>query len=280
MKRIAAFLLAFGLMTLALRAQPIPTAPQTLRTVITATETGTITKVETPRQVIADVQYRGYRSPAGGNGQGRCVALLGAPFTQIRNVEFISGDDDALSITGDSHGTIVCGVDFTVADWRESKALCAYTNPNHSNQPGPVYTAADGYAAQFIGCKLQGSGSAARMVGGVWQFIDCDIYVSALAGLDVMDVRLNLIECRFHTIPKPDAWGWWYRDIGPCPIRVTALRDGKQSATNLKSSIFTRGCTLDGKPVATADLLRRYNATLGYDGPGSVPAACVRKTPN
>lgn len=271
MKRIAAFLLAFGAMTYAIAQQPTLLPPETLRTNITATVDGTLLAITQPRQNVADLALRGFK---GTTYNGRCLAVL-APFTRVWNCSFVAGDDDSLSLWGDAHGSVVIGCEFIVEDWKNAHGICC-----GADGVQPNFGAADGYAGQFIGCKIEGSHGAGRLRGGVWHFVDCDIHISSLYGLDCMDAKANFIGCRFITRPKPDGAPYWYRDIGPCPIRVTAIKNGLQSATNLKSAIFSSGCTLDGKPVTTADLLRRFNPTLGYDGPGSVPKSCFRVAPN
>lgn len=243
---------------------------------IIATQDGNLLFTNTPRSVVADAELHGFK---GTTRNGRCL-VVNAPFCRLWNLRLVSGDDDALNIIGDSHGTVCVGVVFQVEDWTDSHGLIAYTTPVDSNKPWKIYGAADGYAAQFIGCRFEGSHGAGRLSAGVWNFVDCTICVSALYGFECEDAKVNFIGCRFVTRAKPDAAPWWYAPGNACPIRVTAIKDGKQSATNLRSSIYTRDCTLDGKPVDGPGLCRRFNAKTGYDGSNSVPESCYRKTPN
>jgi hypothetical protein len=241
-------------------------------TLETAQVDGTMVKIDQPQAILADKAYKGYRNPAAepGKGQGRCVAILSAPFTKMWNVDFIAGDDDALSIDGDCHGTVIANCAFTPDEWTESKGLICYTNPGGAEKAGPVYKADAGYAGQIIGCRLQGSHTAARIADGIWNLFDNEIWISSLAGLDLMGARCNIVGNRFRTMPQPTGAPYWYPAQTMIPVRVSGVA---QRTTLIRSSLFFAGNTLDGKPIDGPGLCRRI-------GGAPVPSYVFRTTPN
>lgn len=243
-----------------------------------------------PDRVIADAAYYGY---AGRGLNGRGLLLINAPRASLWNLTFNPGNDDSCCIVGDCRGTVISHCIFPVtypAPNTQSKALICYTHPSASNRQGPIYGAADGYAATFNHCDFRGGN--VRMVGGVWQFNHCKFSIGALYAIEAMDAKINLVNCDFYTLPKPANWGYWHqRGVDglpdPCGIRVTALVDGKQAASPINSRLYIANCRLDGKSIDGPSLCRRFpNAAdvragfTSYAGKGSVPATVFLKTPN
>lgn len=231
---------------------------------------GTMLATKAPGQTIADVELIPFDGP---NGRG---VVLGHPWSTLTNARILSIGDDGCSLWGDAHGSLVNGVTIEPAAFaKPSKGFVCGAN---AGTPQPSYSLSVGGAGTIRNTSVKAT-IPFRMSGGVWTIVNSDIWIGPFCGIDAMDARLNLIDVRFHTWQGPlPGVTYGYLPHGACPIRVSSIRDGVRSGKYLKSAIFTRGCSLDGKPVATADLLRRFNPVGGYDGPGTVPASVVRKT--
>lgn len=284
--------------------QPQPQAPAAdvtldavkpaAKKVFTATKTGNMLNVTTPGQTISNAVFVGYTDPraAIGTGQGRGVMVF-APHTTIENCKFIPGDDDPLGFLGDCHGSLVINCDFEVGDRRlgQDKGIIVYTDASSSAKIGPTFGYDDGYAVEYRNCRFK---SSPRLSAGVTVFRDCEFVVNALHGINLMDGKINLINCRFVEIDKPADASYWYQADGSCPIRIGGA-DARDRSKNLKSKIYAAGCTIekrlsDGtvvnrRAVTAQQLCRRHAAPdakpgfRAYQGPGSVPAKCFRKTP-
>lgn len=148
-----------------------------------------------------------------------------------------------------------------------------------SGTPQPDIGADQGYAATFIRCKIAGCYGNPRCSGGVYVFRDCDIDVTALGGAILMAAKVNFINCRFRTFPKPPDAPYWYRDIGPAPIVVSG-RDaaGNRNEYPAPDTIYIENCTINGRPATPAELCA-LSGPKGYQELGSVPPSVFRKTP-
>ena len=286
MRRLTAFILV-GLFTAAALAQrePLALVPVASDRAVTLDDVkpsafvpwvahadGTMLATTAPGQTIADVELIPFDGP---NGRG--VALM-HPWSTIQNVRILSIGDDGISIRNDAHGSLVNGV--TIEPAAFAKPSKGFVCGADFGTPQPAYPLSVGGAGTIRNTSVKAT-IPFRMSGGVWTLQNCDIWIGPWCGIDAIDAKLNLIDVRFHTWPGLlPGRGMPYGPLGPCPIRVQSLKNGVQSGKNLKSAIFTQGCSIDGKPVATADLLRRFNPVGGYDGLGTVPASVVRKTMN
>jgi hypothetical protein len=198
----------------------------------------------------------------------------------VLNCECEPSDDDALCLAGDCHGSVVVGYEQRVQDWtRWNHGVVAYTGQETGTAFQPLIGQPDGYAGQFIRCDVTSTQPPFRVMGGVWQLIDCDITISPIAGIDAVDAQVNLIGCRFHSMPAPANPPYGYLPSGPCPIRVQSIgKDGAQRPMVGRCRIWSANCSLDGVPMTTNDLCRMF-ADNGYAGAGS-GAAAIRRTPN
>lgn len=228
-------------------------------------------KVTEPGKVFDNTEYVGVQT----GDQGRGLVLLNAPHTTVHGDCFTPGTDDALCLHGDCRGTLVSNCLFPLRYFgtnNPSKALIGYT-AQASNEIGPTYGAADGYAGSFYRPVFKGG--AIRLSSGVWQFIEPEITINALYGIDLTAGRINLINPRFLTMPQPPEASYWYQNGDPCGIRVAG-----------NSKLYIVGATLDGQPISGRDLCRRYPTDADrkagrtqYGLPGSVPATAFTKGP-
>lgn len=241
--------------------------------VITETADRTAVEVRTSGTTLSNLVVQG--APT---SNGRGITIMGAKNVRVLNVECKPSGDDAFGGWGEFRGLVVIGYQQHQGDW--SQWNHGVVLGNEPGQPQPNWGIADGYAATFYDCWFEASMVPIRSEGGVYQAFNCDIVVSPLGGIDARDARWNLVNCRFRTMPSDAKPPYGYNATGPCPIRVQSRTPTDSQAAKVgKTRIYSAGCTLDGRPVTTAELCRLFNYKTGYLGPGSASGA-IRKTPN
>lgn len=271
---------------------------QPLREIVVAPNGGI--KVQQPGTTMQHVEVRGYTGP-GVDGRG---VVVFAPKTTLIDFLGISGNDDTINLVGDTRGFI--GLKGHCAGGAGSKSLVAYTNATASNQSGPIYGAADGYAGRFIDYYFEGG---VRLNGGVYGFERCRFDIAALGAVQAMGLtKANFTDCEWIAVTeRHPAWPYWYQGGDACGVRVTALVDGKQAASPIQARLYFANCRLRtfatwadyaawkaGREVkhtvVAADgpmLCRRWPTAsdlkagrTAYGLKGGVPASVFRSTPN
>lgn len=232
------------------------------QTTLVATKNGNLLSIKGKNRVIADAVFYSYPGPG---MDGRGLVLIDAPRASLWNLVFHAGNDDSLCIAGDCRGTVA--VNGQCLGPLGSKSLIAYTN-KESNRPGPIYGAAEGYAATFIRYRFD---AAVRIKDGVYNFQNCTFVIGALGSVFAPNLRANFIGCDWYAVTeKPPEAGYWYHrnpdgSLDPCAVRVEGLIDGKQAPGPLNSRLYFANCRLH--TFATWSDLRHFQAGDGVPHP-------------
>lgn len=131
-------------------------------------------------------------------------------------------------------------------------------------------------ATVFRRCSFKGLSRVPDLNGGVHFFYDCDFTIAALGGPRLAGARAAFYNCRFHTIPQPPGTSYWYSGGIPWPIVVTpwpgSLGLGiPADADPLPECVWTQGCSLDGVPKSTRELV--WDWVVVADGTAPVQPA-------
>lgn len=240
-----------------------------------AVVSGTMHTVNGSRAVVTDMDFTGFTDDPPGS-DGRILVLNNAPGSIVHNCIFRPGDDDSLTIYGDSRGTVVSNCQTIVTDYETSLHNTLLSNGSTIAGGGSDTTerlGADvGYAGTFVQCTFQGSN---RVTGGVWNFIDCEIEVGALYGVDAYGASINFIRCNFVTISQPGSAPYWYNVSGACPVRISEYTGG----LGIDTKVYFKDCTLNDVAKTGQELCRLYDAEDGYTAAGLVPLRHIVTSP-
>lgn len=192
------------------------------------------------------------------NGRGIVVA---APKCDISNLTIYTGDDDSIAIHNDCRGTNISNVDILTENYaKPGKGICL------GSGVAPRLGAKEGFAATLTRCRTRVQYGGVRVKYGIYNLFDCDIWLSALSGIECGDGIMNLIDVRFYLMDKPAGAPYWYHrpsspnpSLPPTPIRVYGINgDGSvhTQSSRFKTEIFAHNCTLDGQPVTAKQLCK------------------------
>ena len=179
----------------------------------------------------------------------------------IESCDFWSKTETAFVLDGIYENLRINDCNFYAVDW-DIYPKCAHLATSTLLIGGEfvIYEPDNDRASVFTRCTFLGWQRIPQIQGGTHFFYDCDFYISALGGPQIRGGRAAFIRCRFHSMAQPDGAHYWYYEGGPWPLVVMPDQGDvsvSRPAEDLPwpDSVYTEGCTLDGVPKTTDQLV-------------------------
>lgn len=179
----------------------------------------------------------------------------------IESCDFYGTEETGFNLDGVYEDIRVSDCNFYATDWA-IYPKCAHLASTSFLVDGQFvrYMPDTDRASVFTRCTFLGWQRVPLITGGVHFFYDCDFYISATGGPHIAGGRAAFIRCRFHSMDQPSGAPYWYYQDGPWPIVVMPYLGNvdisePRDSLPLPDSVYTEGCTWDGVPKTTEQLV-------------------------